>query len=235
MLLLKKHKSILICLSLALFLRLGFFLWITPWKNVDKIVVVPSCDSSKYHAEAMNLLEKRIFSGDGVQSNTYHTPGYAVFVASIYATVGVKPWVVFIPQIVISVFTCFLIFVLGKMIFSQKTGIIASFLVAIDPTMIYFSNQLYTECLAVFAVVTSLLFLVMALKKDKLIFVILSALFSAIAIYIRTLTQFFPVFFVLAILCVYHRKWLVRVKYSLTFIFVLLSFPLATTKLSPNR
>jgi len=220
---LQKHKAILICLFLALFLRLGFFLWITPWNNVDKIVVVRSCDSAKYHDEAMNLLEKRMFSLDGVHSNTYHTPGYAAFVASIYALAGVRPWLVFIPQIVISVFICFLIFVLGKMIFSEKAGIIASSLVAIDPTMIYFTNQLYSECLAVFAVVTSLLFLVMALKKDKLIFIVFSALFSAVAMYIRTLTQFFPIFFILAILFVYRGKWITRAKYSVVFVLVLLA------------
>ena len=82
------------------------------------------------------IIADNIIKGQGITNGinwAARPPAYPLFVASIFLVAGNNTFYVKIAQIVISIVICFIIYLLGKNLFSEKVGILSSLFFALDP------------------------------------------------------------------------------------------------------
>jgi len=183
--------KILGCILLvSLLLRISFFLGVRPWdKNIEEnSIISKTADASGYQSLAVNLLKSGRFSIDGVKPHFKRTPVYPVFMAVIYALFGIKPWAVLLAQIFMDGITLAVIFLLARLLFEEKTAVIAALIYAVEPTVIRQTATIGTDISGIFLFSVFLLFFIKSVKKDSLkLFA-----FSGLLLGICTLTR--PVF-----------------------------------------
>ena len=158
---------------LALTLRLCW-LFTHPLRKPDRIYLP---DSHGYETLAKNIIEHKVFSSNGMapfQPDRNRTPGYPLFVASIFRFLDEDPRLVCVAQAVLSTVLVFFSISLGMKFNSWPAGLIAGGFLAIDPFQIVFVGFMMSEIL--FAVFLSWFFfnLVQAFihpsNKRKLLF-----------------------------------------------------------------
>jgi 4-amino-4-deoxy-L-arabinose transferase-like glycosyltransferase len=111
-------------------------------------------DSLLYGDLAKNLLSYGVLgmSGDGVPVPSYiRLPGYPVFLAAIWRTVGMEHYTaVFIAQIIADIGTCFVVADIARRTISDRAAVIAFWLAALCPFIAAYAATPLTETLAVF-------------------------------------------------------------------------------------
>jgi len=98
----------------------------------------------------------RILDGPAPLPPFEQSPGYAYFVAAVYALFGRSPAVVAWMQAVLDAATCALLAVVGRRWFGRRAGLIAGTLAAVYGPFIYFAAQLLPSTLFVFLCVAAL-------------------------------------------------------------------------------
>ena len=161
-------------------------------------------DSHEYKALAINMLKYHKFSWDSIPA-TFRTPGYPMFIASIYAMFGIKEWIVMIFQVFLSTLSIYFIYLIGRKSCGNLSGLIAAALFSIDCTSILFSSLFMSETLFVFLL---LLGTWLFLKQDRL-----SGLMFGISVLIRpiALYLFIPLVFL-------HRKLKAKIVFIILFL-----------------
>ncbi|MCK9582757.1 MAG: glycosyltransferase family 39 protein [Endomicrobiales bacterium] len=208
----KKTHIILVAIILVGFLlRLSFFMAAKPWDPIiekEKIIV---SDAITYHEYAVNIVQNKIIASPDEFYDAFRTPGYPLFIASVYSVFGVKPWVVLLFQIVLNILGLLLVFMLGNIIFkSSKISLIATFMCAIDPHMIMYCSYLLADILFTVVFLASITSFVYWLKERKLWYVLFAGLFLGIAVLVRPIAQYF--IFVYIIIMLLDRKIMFRIK-----------------------
>jgi hypothetical protein len=105
-----------------------------------------------------------------------HPPGYSIVLAGIKwcsDRVYESLWII---QIAADGLAAVLVFLIGSEVFRPRIGFIAGMLVAISPQLAYYCLLLTPDSLAALLVVTSVYFLVLAVKRPGLIYIICSGL-----------------------------------------------------------
>jgi len=126
----------------------------------------------------------------------------------------------------LGIFSIFALFMLGTMLFGNKAGLLSSFLLAISPYHIHYSQEARMYSLVVLLTILSCLFFVKFLKNGKKITFIVYVLISSAAMY----THYFAIFIIIAqnvfivIKGSYYRKRLVS-WFLCQFLLVLLYVP----------
>ena len=121
---------------LALALRLGFVL---------AYPQVPVVDDAAWYDQAAS----RLASGqEGRAASFARGPVYVLFLASIYRVAGHDQTAARIAQAIISALTILLIYALGRAVFNETVGVIASLLAAGYPAFISYPGWLLTETLS---------------------------------------------------------------------------------------
>jgi len=93
-------------------------------------------DSVGYDLDARALLRTGCFamSPDRPhQPEIVRTPGYPLFIAMIYRVCGERPGAVIVAQILVSVGTLALLFLLTRDLFGPAVAVVAALLLALDP------------------------------------------------------------------------------------------------------
>src|ERR1051326_6582561 len=119
-------------------------------------------DARDYHNLALNLLRSRVYSRDPLpspQPTMYRSPGYPLFLATVYVVAGPSVMAVRIVQFCLLGGTAFLIYLLGRRLVSERAAELAAILCAAYPPFIIFACTHYPEILASFAAVLALLLL----------------------------------------------------------------------------
>ncbi len=127
-------------------------------------------DAQGYHRFAMLIYEYGINAifhkfpaneQDLAQLTTFRTPGYPLFLATIYRIFGVSSLIVCFIQILLDALTGLMIFYITKLIFKNfRTALIALSLYISNPLAIAYSTSLYAECF--FTALLTLIFLLLA-------------------------------------------------------------------------
>lgn len=154
---------------MCLGVRLGLFVAARGWDTrVERHVVLKS-DALGYHSLASNLLERGRFSfeKDG-PPDTLRTPLYPLFVASIYALAGQRPWVVLLVQIMLDTASCWLLYLVTARILNRRAALLAAGFYALEPFGILYSLTLMSETLFVFLCVAGMYFLAGAVAAAPL-------------------------------------------------------------------
>lgn len=96
-------------------------------------------------------------------------------------TFGPSLFVFRLPIMLVSSISAGFLFLLGSRLFSRKAGIVAGFLYAANPYILWNGQQIKTEVLLILFVIISALFLEMGFKKKRWYFFIFAGMFMGFA------------------------------------------------------
>ena len=148
-----KDKKLVAILALALLLRLVFFFIYQPWDAEVEKTLVLNGDAVQYHYLGIAILKTF-----GFADNVFRTPVYPAFIALIYAVFGIHPYIVLLFQIFLSVVSIYVVFKIVELSFNRKVGLVAGFIMALDPSDYVCQLAVFRYLLCVFVYSYGLLF-----------------------------------------------------------------------------
>lgn len=186
----KNTLLIIICLALALLLRVA--LLASTQGDLERAY---EPDTVTYIEPALRLLRGEGFIDDG-----HRTPIYPFFIALIYKFFGEKDLPVIVAQIILSVSTVYLTFQIGRKLFSESTGLLAAFFLAISIESITLAIFLLTETLFTLLFLGSILAYLFFRESNKQIWIIASGILVGLSVLCRPIAAYFPYFFIVLML-----------------------------------
>ncbi|MBI2902253.1 MAG: glycosyltransferase family 39 protein [Candidatus Methylomirabilis oxyfera] len=129
--------------------RLGFCLVVYP-----ALSDVPSVQGhDRYDNIARNLLHGSGYALDPAGPPTIkRLPLYPILLYVIYAAVGEHFWAVQLAQVCLAAVTAWLIFLIGRTLFSDIVGLLAAAVFSVHPHLVHYTARPYTETLYVFLI-----------------------------------------------------------------------------------
>lgn len=86
-----------------------------------------------------------------------------------------------LPNFLFSIFFILLVFLLGKLFFNENTALWASILIAVSSVDILTSQRIWTDEMVSFFTILAVIFFWVGLNKDRILFFVLSGIFSGVA------------------------------------------------------
>jgi 4-amino-4-deoxy-L-arabinose transferase-like glycosyltransferase len=196
-----RTRSLKIILIVAALLRLA--LLAGAWNAPDRLLAP---DSKDYAELAVSLAADGEFSRDG-QPEVFRTPGYPLVVA--LAMAGGESWPLWVAllQIVAGVLAVYLTFLLGWLLWSQRVGLWAAGLQAVNPLSIAADVRVLSDSLYALLLLLALVLLAHHVKSSRGWPAVAAAAVLGVSCYIRPVGVV-PVVIVLAVLA---ARALVRV------------------------
>jgi 4-amino-4-deoxy-L-arabinose transferase-like glycosyltransferase len=134
-------KKLILVLTIGLILRAGLliFYWDKPLTIVDE---------KQYQQLSENILKHHEYAFHHGRPTSLRPPLYPAFLSAVYFfTGGIHYNAVRITQILLSLGSIWMVFILGRKIFDEKTGVLAAFIFAVYPSFLFFTHFLLTEVL----------------------------------------------------------------------------------------
>jgi mannosyltransferase len=126
-------------------------------------------------------------------------------------------------SVIFGVAAVFMLYRLGKLLFDKKVGLISAFLLALSPIHIWYSQEARAYTLSVLAVIVSVKFFILALRKNRTILWILFAISSAVSLYSSYYYLFIMPGELILLLSVKKYRCLIN-KWVICKLFILVSF-----------
>lgn len=126
--------------------KITIILWMAFAARIAWVLIMPSLpvsDFGWYYDRALSILSGEGYSIDG-RPTAQFPPGYPYFLALMLEMVETARGARLI-QAVIGVFTCYLVYRLGRTVVSERIALMAATLTAIYPNYIFFNNLLASE------------------------------------------------------------------------------------------
>ncbi len=134
-------------------------------------------------------------------------PGTSILLAGTYWVFGEYRWIYLrVIQAIIDSFGCVLMFLIGRELFNRRVGLIAAFLYAVWLPIAYLSTWPLHDALMPFITLVCLYFFIEGVRRKKVIFYILSGLFTGIGCYFQPSLLLLPVAFGIGLLIYEVRK-----------------------------
>ncbi|MBI5726331.1 MAG: glycosyltransferase family 39 protein [Ignavibacteriales bacterium] len=210
-------------MTLGLLIRLLYF-----FENIDNpFFQMPASDGKIYCDWA-----SAIFSGNNSNDVFFMSPVYPYFLSSIFLLTGIALNPVYIIQIVISISTILFVYLSGKKLFSEYSGLLAALLFALCGPSVFYTQLILSETLQMFII--SILVFEMAVINNNTLYNrwLFVGVITGFGILIRPTIA---VVVLAAIIIIYFRlkakgRQLFSVKASLLFIIglVLVIIPVST-------
>lgn len=131
-------------------------------------------DTRHYDAAAKNLL-----TAQGLGEKYYRAPLYPVFLAGVYTIFGASFLAARLVEAILGVLLCYLVYRIASIVFHAEIGLWATALAAIFPHFLVLPAILYPTQL--FALLLALSLWLLLQGSDRYKFIILSAIFAALA------------------------------------------------------
>jgi 4-amino-4-deoxy-L-arabinose transferase-like glycosyltransferase len=179
---------------IGLFLRVIFVL-ATP-----DIGAPTSMDSGTYHGVAVNLIEGRGYSEDGVNPSIFVAPMYPFFLAAIYSLFGVSPLAAELLQCLLATASGFILYYFGRDLFGRIPAFIGYLMVLLVPELLVLTTFLYTETLFIFLFLCSVWLTWRAIQNPTKFGVMAAGVVTGLTTLTRGVTMFFPLLFLMALL-----------------------------------
>jgi len=202
----KERVIILLLLLLALIIRIGIIIKIE--EPIDK-------DALEYYSIAKNVIEKHIFSIDGVSPTSRRSPGYPMFLALFITLFGSNPTYIYIVQAFVNILTIYLIYLSLKILKTKSAVcIIITALFVIDTSFVYV-NVLYAEIVTML-IITILLYISVnrTVSEKKYTQSILQGTCVGVLILLRPTFLYLPIFIIVCIIICHLFKLDIRAKES---------------------
>jgi len=194
-------KSLILIFIIALLPRI---LWFTVKGNSLDIAIPAGTDAIGYDQIACNILNNNEYSFELGKPTAYREPVYPLFLAGIYVIFGHSYNAVRLVQIVISAFTCVLIFLFVYENFG-KGAEIASLIACFYPYFIYYSTTILRETLFIYFLLYTVYLLTRVINKRETS-LLEAGVCCGICCLINTTSIIFVVISLIVIFCSKYRK-----------------------------
>jgi len=183
----ENKKILLLILILCLLLRIVWIFVFSPIELTD--------DPKAYDSIAKGLVQGEGYHEEGKRA--FRPPGYPYFLAALYSIFGAHPLPVKLVQAVLGVFTCLIIFLLGKRFANERTGLWAAGFFAVYPQFIRYPGGLYAETLFIVLLFLAILILFVFTEKPTYSRSILAGILMGFAALTREVAflMLFPIAF----------------------------------------
>lgn len=184
----------LIIFAVALMLRISFMLLMLSGIGSSHLVdIFP--DTAKYISAGEYLL------GSNYQGEPYLFlvgPGYPLFLAIFAMGFGWGYWLILIIQVILSSFSCVIIFRLAELLTRNLyISTISGLLVAVSLTAISLASAILSDALFLFFLAASLYLFVEGMTGDKWKACLWSGIAGGMATLVRSISMLFPALFIL--------------------------------------
>jgi len=215
----KKYKAEIIIIALALTVRLIFFIaYLIKFGDAG----MAYGDSQVYLTIADNLVNNGHFSlnpGPNFIPDSYVAPGYPFFLA-FFKLFSVHLWPVGLVQVILGAATAFFVYRLGTL-WSNRIGLIAALLFAVEPTMAFWAPLILTEALFTFLFVWATYLFASGIKKNSLKNYLFCASILGLSALVRPSAQYiFYLFVIFSLIWLISRDWKKCLLYILIFVII---------------
>ncbi|MCM8804623.1 MAG: glycosyltransferase family 39 protein [Candidatus Omnitrophica bacterium] len=160
----KNEKLILsLILFLGLIVRIIYLYFLKDTIYFDPYIM-DKHDQKTFILWAENILKSPFYVDGNV---FYMAPFYPYFLAFLYFITGGNLFGIYIIQIFLDVFLCFLIYSLGKILFDEWVGILSCFLCSFYKTSVVYSVSILSDSIITFLYVAFITCLYISLKKNN--------------------------------------------------------------------
>src|SRR5215213_8134459 len=152
-------------------------------------------DSITYARPAMQLA-----LGQGFDIGLRRTPGYPLFLASLWTFFGPNAWPILVAQHLLGLVTAGLTWWLGRLAYGRLAGLLGGLAVALAGPQLLYEHYLMTETLFTFLLALGLLAAVAGLRHSSGLLLLVSGLVFGLCALTRPLGQLFPLVLPAAVL-----------------------------------
>ena len=170
-----------------------------------------SHDELGYHQMTEQFLDKGFLGYYADKPTAFVTPGYPLFLAAIYGTAKIIRGAAADPlslvrlvQVLLSVATVYLAFVIGRSTGRVSVGFIAALLVAAYPPMFMANKRILTEVLYTFALLSYVYSVQLVLQKRRFHYHLISGMLLALTVLVRPAAA--PLLVVPYLIDFWHRR-----------------------------
>lgn len=210
----------------ALFVRLVFFLMVSPWQpDVVKNVVLQD-DQQHLNRLSINLYQKGVLSDDSrLRPNPYRTPGFPLLAGGIYYLFGERQWIVLLFQCFMDSFTAVLIALTLLLFFTPGVVFGVTLLYVFDPGPVIHTSKLLSDPLYVFVCAAALYRTALFFKSSpaRISLLIQSAVLWGLSCYVRPLSQYIPLLVIVVLIIQYKKDYKQWIKYGVVFTVVFIA------------
>jgi hypothetical protein len=147
----------------------------------------------EYDPIARNILSGKGFVHVSGEPDSVRGPGYPLFLAAVYKTLGKSYPAVRLIQSVLDGITVMIVMHLTWILWGNwKRALIAGSILALYPLSVYSSNLVAVETLFCFTFFLSVFFFIQGCRKDSLCLFAISGMFLAFSVSIRATSLLFP-------------------------------------------
>jgi len=207
----KKNKLIFLILILATILRLGY---VFHTRNQG----LTFGDAHAYDQLGKSLAEGKGYSDQDGNPTAARAPLYPLLIGIIYFLFGPSLFAVRLFQVILGVLSCYILFLLGRKAYNIPVALIASFLFAWNPYLVYYTGHLLQETLFIFILLITIYLL--SYLNEKTRFSLLAGGFAGLAVLTRETFVFYLPFLLVGLLIVIKGDILSKFKKTLLFFFV---------------
>ncbi len=138
---------------------------------IASILRIINLNQSLWLDEAINVLATKNYSLLGMITEyakaDFHPPGYFIIIWIWTKIFGTGEIAVRIPSLIFGVLTIYVVYLIGKKLYSKTLGFLSAFLLAINPLHIYYSQEARMYSLATLAVSLNVLLFIRLIKGEK--------------------------------------------------------------------
>jgi 4-amino-4-deoxy-L-arabinose transferase-like glycosyltransferase len=217
---------LIIILAVAFAVRLAATLSIGRPQEVPR--TADESDAPTYYVIADNILSGNGYTyGKDLPPTAKRTPGYPLFIASVFKIFGRDFNGIRHAQAAMDVLTAYLVFILAALVFERKTvGLLASLAYALYPPSILSSTYILTETLYTFFLALFAVAAILALKTRRYPFYLVSGIVLGLSSLTRPGILLLPLVLLIIALIARRRAWKGFVIVALAFAVTLLPWTL---------
>jgi len=147
----KKHLRLILLAIVCLAAGLRLF---NHWQQSARnpVYAFPLVDAKEYVDDARYYLDVDFLGPPG---SYFHPPFYSYFIALAFEALGSDPAVIKWLQMGLDLLNLWLLFLIGKRVFSYRTALVAAFLYAVSIPVIQFSSEILPPILLIFLLLLS--------------------------------------------------------------------------------
>jgi len=181
------NKKTVVLIAVAILFKSALFLFSAT--KVPQLKI--RNDTHWYLGSGLTLVSEGVFGAknkDGSFSHQYYrTPGYPLFLGIFHGILKIPLNGIILLQILLTIFSSVIIFKTANII-DPKLAPLSLFIILFDPAITVYSLMLLTESLFLFLISYFLYTMVKYLQKQKIKYLLLSALILAAATYVRPIS-----------------------------------------------
>lgn len=184
-----QHPLIVVVIAAALVHAAMFLVFLSR----GEAAFLRSNDSPLYLTAAKNLQQYHRFAekpGSPPEPSMFTMPGYAAMLAATTA-ISAAPWFTALLQTMLSILTVVVVYKLLRLAGTEHLAFWGSLVYGIEPFTSYQSNLLMTDTLFTFLTMSGFYAYIRAMRDKTYAWILVSAVFLALASYVRLIGLFF--------------------------------------------